>query len=173
MIEDYRKSSAFDILGSIGGLLALLQGIHIFLFGRPLFWGIFGAKLLTPFGIVGQFANRGFRQRLHDYYHVPEAQENPPDNDVSSAIRMNRFLLDYVLDMGPAAATPPTNPRDGNVYPAQPNVGPPDMQELHGHNGLPGDVYAQIPLLTANQPSSDQTPPVIDVSGATEPSDKQ
>ncbi|KAG9080161.1 hypothetical protein FRC06_007001, partial [Ceratobasidium sp. 370] len=141
MIEDYRKSSAFDILGSIGGLLALLQGLHIFLFGRPLFWGMFGAKLLTPFGIVGQFANGGFRQRLHDYYHTPEAQANPRDDDVSSAIRMNRFLLDYILDMGPAAATPHPNPREGNVDPEQPNVEPDDMRELHGHNGLPGDEY--------------------------------
>lgn len=41
-VEDYRLSSPLDILGSIGGLLALLQGIHIFLFGRPLFWGLFG-----------------------------------------------------------------------------------------------------------------------------------
>ncbi|KAG8778128.1 hypothetical protein FRC12_025146, partial [Ceratobasidium sp. 428] len=41
VIEDYRKSSMFDVLGSIGGLLALLQGVHVFLFGRPLLWGMF------------------------------------------------------------------------------------------------------------------------------------
>lgn len=42
VVEDYRAGSPLDVLGSIGGLLALLQGIHIFLFGRPLFWGLFG-----------------------------------------------------------------------------------------------------------------------------------
>lgn len=40
--EDYRLTGPFDILASIGGLLAFLQGLHIFLFGRPLFWGMFG-----------------------------------------------------------------------------------------------------------------------------------
>lgn len=42
VIEEYRIGGAFDILASIGGLLALLQGLHMFLFGRPLFWGLFG-----------------------------------------------------------------------------------------------------------------------------------
>lgn len=40
--EDYRLNSGFDILASIGGFLAFFQGVHIFLFGRPLFWGMFG-----------------------------------------------------------------------------------------------------------------------------------
>lgn len=47
VVENYRSSSPLDILGSIGGLLALLQGVHIFLFGRPLFWGLFGELFLT------------------------------------------------------------------------------------------------------------------------------
>lgn len=42
VVEEYRVGSRFDILASIGGLLALLQGLHVFLFGRPLFWGLFG-----------------------------------------------------------------------------------------------------------------------------------
>jgi hypothetical protein len=42
VVEDYRSSTAFDALGSIGGLLAILQGLHLLLFGRPLFWGITG-----------------------------------------------------------------------------------------------------------------------------------
>lgn len=46
VIEDYRSSSALDVLGSIGGLLALLQGIHVFLFGRPLFWGLLGKHFI-------------------------------------------------------------------------------------------------------------------------------
>jgi hypothetical protein len=42
VIEEYRDSSAFDILGSIGGLLALVQGIYMWLVGRPLLWGLTG-----------------------------------------------------------------------------------------------------------------------------------
>ena len=42
VIEEYRDSSAFDILGSIGGLLALVQGLYIWIAGRPLLWGLTG-----------------------------------------------------------------------------------------------------------------------------------
>ncbi|KAG9124172.1 hypothetical protein FRC07_012583, partial [Ceratobasidium sp. 392] len=52
-IEDYRSSTIFDAIGSIGGLLAILQGMHIMLFGRPMFWGLTGAKLINPFGLFG------------------------------------------------------------------------------------------------------------------------
>ncbi|KAG8705096.1 hypothetical protein FRC08_001844 [Ceratobasidium sp. 394] len=114
--EDYRESSAFEVLGSIGGLLALLQGIHIFLFGRPLFWGMFGAKLLSPFGLVGRLAGENFRRRLLEHYHAPDIRTNQADTgDASSTIRMNRFLLDYVLDMGPAAIPPGPERRPDDV----------------------------------------------------------
>ncbi|QRW06849.1 hypothetical protein RhiLY_05848 [Ceratobasidium sp. AG-Ba] len=108
VVEDYRQNGAFDVLGSIGGLLALLQGIHIFLFGRPLFWGMFGAKLLTPFGLVGRFATRGFKQRLRDHYtSVPASHPTdlPAGHRLGNAvadIQITKFLFDYVLDMGPA-----------------------------------------------------------------------
>jgi hypothetical protein len=39
---EYRQQTFPDVLSSIGGLLAALQGIHILLFGQPLLWGIFG-----------------------------------------------------------------------------------------------------------------------------------
>jgi hypothetical protein len=42
VIEDFRASTFFDALGSIGGLFALLQSIHVMLLGRPLLWGITG-----------------------------------------------------------------------------------------------------------------------------------
>jgi hypothetical protein len=41
-VDDYRSSTIFDAIGSIGGLFALLQALHIMLFGRPLFWGLTG-----------------------------------------------------------------------------------------------------------------------------------
>ncbi|KAF8601922.1 hypothetical protein BDV93DRAFT_607862, partial [Ceratobasidium sp. AG-I] len=110
VIEDYRSSSAFDVLGSIGGLLALLQGIHMFLFGRPLFWGLFGAKLISPFGLVGKLATKGFRQRLRSEYYPSGIQNERGVQEavqVQEAINMTQFLLDYVLDMGPASAQKP------------------------------------------------------------------
>ncbi|QRW11030.1 hypothetical protein RhiLY_10029 [Ceratobasidium sp. AG-Ba] len=105
IIEDYRTSGAFDVLGSIGGLIALLQGVHMFLFGRPLFWGLFGAKLLTPFGFLGRFASQSFRQRLQDHYTIQPVETDAAQDDIASLIRMNRFLLDYILDMGPVLPT--------------------------------------------------------------------
>jgi hypothetical protein len=54
-IEDYREHSTLDTLGSIGGLLALLQGMHMFLFGRPLFWGMFGGSTLLSWRIYQWF----------------------------------------------------------------------------------------------------------------------
>jgi hypothetical protein len=42
IIVDYRQHTFLDALSSIGGLLAALQGLHILVFGRPLWWGLFG-----------------------------------------------------------------------------------------------------------------------------------
>ncbi|KAG8685805.1 hypothetical protein FRC09_014517, partial [Ceratobasidium sp. 395] len=124
VIEEYRDSSAFDILGSIGGLLALVQGIYIWLVGRPLLWGLTGtvfqlfsfssyfvysgptagAKPISPFGLMGSFSLPGFRQTLREHYHTStsdhDKQESTPQRD-EDRIRMVAFLLDYVLDMGP------------------------------------------------------------------------
>ncbi|KAG8705097.1 hypothetical protein FRC08_001845 [Ceratobasidium sp. 394] len=151
--EDYRESSAFDVLGSIGGLLALLQGIHMFLFGRPLFWGIFGAKLLSPFGLVGRFADRSFRQRLQEHYHARDIQANQVDiHDASSTIRMNRFLLDYVLDMGPAAV--PSSPeRRPDDVPGSTHAGV-ELDGLQQHKRYgkpPGDEHTEEPLLDVDK----------------------
>lgn len=41
-VEDYRSSTVFDVLGSVGGLFAILQAIHVLLFGRPMLWGLTG-----------------------------------------------------------------------------------------------------------------------------------
>ena len=47
-IEDSRSSTVFDIIGSIGGLFALLQSLHVLLFGRPMLWGLTGEHQITP-----------------------------------------------------------------------------------------------------------------------------
>lgn len=107
VIEDYRASTAFDALSSIGGLLALLQGIHILLFGRPMFWGIFGAKLISPFGLLGRWSSPGFRRRLREHYAVPTQEAEDGGQDT---MRLYAFLRDYIVDFGPA--DPETNTRD-------------------------------------------------------------
>ncbi|KAG8716710.1 hypothetical protein FRC08_008952 [Ceratobasidium sp. 394] len=153
----------FDLLGSIGGLLALLQGIHIFLFGRPLFWGMFGAKLLTPFGFVGQFATKTFRQRLQEHYHIRGSQSNTEtsdeDTDLSNTIHMSRFLLDYVLDMGPASITRPSA-RQGDIESLHTSVELSEVQREREDRRDPGDT-SQTPLLAVDQPnlSLDDTTP--------------
>ncbi|KAF8601925.1 hypothetical protein BDV93DRAFT_509760 [Ceratobasidium sp. AG-I] len=124
VVEDYRTSSAFDVLGSIGGLLALLQGIHVFLFGRPLFWGLFGTKLITPFGLLGKLATKGFRRRLQEHYYPSDIHVKGNVQEVArmqDEIDMTRFLLDYVLDVGPAS-TPNPNPKAQDTLPLSSDV---------------------------------------------------
>ncbi|KAG8689128.1 hypothetical protein FRC09_012573 [Ceratobasidium sp. 395] len=99
-IEDYRSSTIFDAIGSIGGLLAILQGAHMLLFGRPMFWGLTGAKLINPFGLFGSCHSRGFRRRLRErYHHQPTAGQA---GDAAEVMRINAFLRDFVIDFGPA-----------------------------------------------------------------------
>ncbi|KAG9122251.1 hypothetical protein FRC07_001462 [Ceratobasidium sp. 392] len=102
VVEDYRASTAFDAIGSIGGLLAILQGLHILLFGRPMFWGIFGAKLLTPFGLLGGCSSAGFRRRLRGHYYANTDSCERGESTNSEMIRLHAFLRDYVIDFGPA-----------------------------------------------------------------------
>ncbi|QRV75539.1 hypothetical protein RhiJN_03554 [Ceratobasidium sp. AG-Ba] len=102
VIEDYRASTAFDALGSIGGLLAIFQGLHILLFGRPMFWGIFGAKLLAPFGLLGHCSSGRFRRRLRDHYYSSEETGGDYKQPKMDTVRLHAFLRDYVIDFGPA-----------------------------------------------------------------------
>ncbi|CAE6413103.1 unnamed protein product [Rhizoctonia solani] len=95
-IEDYRTGTILDVIGSVGGLFALLQAIHVFLFGRPLFWGLTGAKLIAPFGLLGACSSRGFKRRLREQYHKNTTDEN------EDTIRLDAFLRDFVVDFGPA-----------------------------------------------------------------------
>ncbi|KAG8709842.1 hypothetical protein FRC09_000446 [Ceratobasidium sp. 395] len=99
-VEDYRSSTIIDAIGSIGGLLAILQSVHILLFGRPLFWGFAGAKLVSPFGLFGSCHSRGFRRRLRERYHR-QSTSGQADNPVE-AFQMDAFLRDFVIDLGPA-----------------------------------------------------------------------
>ncbi|CAE6347816.1 unnamed protein product, partial [Rhizoctonia solani] len=95
-VEDYRSSSVLDVIGSVGGLFALLQAMNVLLFGRPLLWGLTGAKLITPFGLLGACSSRGFKRRLREEYHTTS-----PDDGMET-IRIVKFLRDFVIEFGPA-----------------------------------------------------------------------
>ncbi|KAH7338273.1 hypothetical protein B0J17DRAFT_417974 [Rhizoctonia solani] len=95
-IEDYRSGTILDVIGSVGGLFALLQAAHLLLFGRPLFWGLTGAKTITPFGLLGGCTSRDFKQRLKEKYHTKSKE------DGADTIRIVEFLRDFVIDFGPA-----------------------------------------------------------------------
>ena len=45
VMQQVRQNTFLGTLTSIGGLLAVIQGLHVICFGRPLFWGLFGAWL--------------------------------------------------------------------------------------------------------------------------------
>ncbi|KAH7332742.1 hypothetical protein B0J17DRAFT_677388 [Rhizoctonia solani] len=96
-IEDYRSGTILDVLGSVGGLFAILQTLHVLLFGRPLLWGLSGAKLITPFGLVGAFDTEDFHRRLRETYGREPTKDNP------DPIQTAAFLRDFVIDMGPLA----------------------------------------------------------------------
>ncbi|CAE6462907.1 hypothetical protein ACGC1H_002141 [Rhizoctonia solani] len=96
-IEDYRSGTILDILGSVGGLFAILQSIHLLLFGRPLLWGLLGTKLINPFGLVGAFDTKDFSRRLRETYGREPTKDNP------DTIQTAAFLRDFVIDFGPLA----------------------------------------------------------------------
>ncbi|KAF8668541.1 hypothetical protein RHS04_08959 [Rhizoctonia solani] len=95
-IEDYRSGTVLDVIGSVGGLFALLQAAHLLLFGRPLFWGLAGAKTISPFGLLGRCSSRNFKRRLREEYHTQSDEES------AHTIQIVKFLRDFVIDFGPA-----------------------------------------------------------------------
>ncbi|ELU36885.1 deuterolysin metalloprotease (M35) family domain-containing protein [Rhizoctonia solani AG-1 IA] len=113
-VEDYRSGTVFDVIGSVGGLFALLHAVHVLFFGRPLLWGLTGwsrsivklppphsttyagAKLITPFGLIGRCSSARFKSRLRREYH------EAPTEDSAGTIQIVKFLRDFVIDFGPA-----------------------------------------------------------------------
>ena len=43
ILQEVRNNTLLGAVASLGGLLAVFQGLHLMCFGRPLFWGLFGA----------------------------------------------------------------------------------------------------------------------------------
>ncbi|EUC59288.1 deuterolysin metalloprotease (M35) family containing protein, putative, partial [Rhizoctonia solani AG-3 Rhs1AP] len=103
-IDDYRSGTVVDVLGSVGGLFALLQAMHVLLFGRPLLWGLTGAKLISPFGLFGNCGSREFRRCLREEYYSASTEEG------SETIQVGKFLRDFVIEFGPADLDPESRP---------------------------------------------------------------
>ncbi|GAB1520162.1 hypothetical protein RhiTH_003235 [Rhizoctonia solani] len=99
-ITDYRASTILDVIGSVGGLFALLQAVHVLLFGRPLLWGLTGAKTITPFGLLGRCSSRSFRRRLREEYY------GGSDEESTDTIQIGKLLRDFVIELGPADIDP-------------------------------------------------------------------
>jgi len=98
VIVDNRERTFLAAVSSIGGLLAALQGLHVLLFGRPLWWGIFGIQLIDPFGIFGTAFSRGAEERMVSRYgYIPHS----PTDDSTGAHSLGLFLSEFVMEVGP------------------------------------------------------------------------
>jgi len=98
VIMDYRRNTFVAALSSLGGLLASVQAIHLLLYGRPLWWGLFGAKLLSPFGLFSGWSySEDVRKRMIARYgYIPTPETSTPD------LRgLSLFLSDFIVDTGP------------------------------------------------------------------------
>lgn len=63
-----------------------------------------GAKLITPFGLLGACSTRSFKRRLREHYHRPESTISPYASDAAETMRLGAFLRDFVIEFGPAEA---------------------------------------------------------------------
>ncbi|CAE6459193.1 unnamed protein product, partial [Rhizoctonia solani] len=122
-IEDYRSGTVVDVIGSVGGLFALLQALNVLLFGRPLLWGLTGVKSIAPFGLIGAFSSKGFKQRLREEYHGTSTE------DGMDTIKIVKFLRDFVIEFGPADLDP--EPRSSR----RPTLPPKDGDQGEGTAG--------------------------------------
>ncbi|KAG8763606.1 hypothetical protein FRC11_000544 [Ceratobasidium sp. 423] len=132
-IDDYREGTVLDALGSIGGLFALLQAAHVLLFGKPMLWGLTGAKLITPFGLIGMCTSKGFKRRLRQHYYGQDTQG-------SETFKVGAFLRDYVLELGPADFDPgqPARVSSGNAS---------SPSRFISQSGEAIDEHVQVPLM--------------------------
>ncbi|KAF8598839.1 hypothetical protein BDV93DRAFT_609644 [Ceratobasidium sp. AG-I] len=83
-----------------------------------------GAKLITPFGFVGNFLpSKDFQDRLQKHYYPTQKTPEDQARVEQETVLMTRFLLDYVIDMGPVPKAP--------LYSTPPEGGPrPEYQRI-------------------------------------------
>ncbi|ELU37667.1 hypothetical protein AG1IA_08304 [Rhizoctonia solani AG-1 IA] len=101
-IEDYRSGTVLDVIGSVGGLFALLQAAHLLLFRETVIlgtsrWAVWSFRHgHCPFGLLGRCSSRNFKRRLREEYHTQSDEES------AHTIQIVKFLRDFVIDFGPA-----------------------------------------------------------------------
>lgn len=61
-----------------------------------------GAKLITPFGLLGACSTRGFKRRLREQYHRPGLPLSSNTGEAVETIRLGAFMRDFVIEFGPA-----------------------------------------------------------------------
>ncbi|KAG8700825.1 hypothetical protein FRC11_012630 [Ceratobasidium sp. 423] len=91
-----------------------------FIMSSPLLDALLGskpAKLISPFGLFGKCTgDKAFRRRLWECYYRPPAEGVTPGDDRrvldEENMDMSRFLLKFVIDMGPASPPAQTMTRD-------------------------------------------------------------
>ncbi|KAF8700304.1 hypothetical protein RHS03_06678, partial [Rhizoctonia solani] len=150
-IEDYRSGTILDVIGSVGGLFALLQAAHLLLFGRPLFWGLVGAKTISPFGLLGQCSSRGFKRRLREEYHIQSTEEG------TDTIHIVKFLRDFVIDFGPANLDSESHALQQS-RPSSPRV------ETHEESAAEAQTSPLMRAPAEDEPSLGETKPIDDQS---------
>jgi len=133
--QEYRTHTLLNALTSIGGLLAVFQSIHLLCFGRPLFWGLFGSKLLDPFGIFGRLSNT-LQSNMRKRYI----------SEHSNTLNLHLFLSEFVIEMDPLDS-------DAEVEGGNDNDN--DMEVKGGD-----DSREDMNLLDSRQSSIANSPPV-------------
>jgi len=170
IIEEYRQHTFPDALSSIGGLLAILQGLHVLVFGRPLWWGLFGmsfcvslsqisfikciciitgSKAVNPFGLFGT-VSPGIREKIIARYgYIP----NPTIDGDSATHKLGLFLSDFMLDVGPLSKDDEemVQEEEGNLRPEGDRYRPELLRRRLGESaGVGSDVEMMDVLLERN-----------------------
>ncbi|KAL5634079.1 hypothetical protein ACGC1H_006047 [Rhizoctonia solani] len=106
-IDDYRSSTILDVIGSVGGLFAVLHGVYVLLFGRPLFWGLSGHQAHHSVRAIWKVYLQRFL-RTSDGAVPSQIRRKQRRLDRHAVVR---FLRDFVIDFGPADFNP-----EGHTY---------------------------------------------------------
>ncbi|KAG8696167.1 hypothetical protein FRC11_000926, partial [Ceratobasidium sp. 423] len=113
------------------------------------------AKLITPFGFMGRFAGEDFKQRLRERYHrgIEDTLESRVDvSREEENIDITRFLLDHVIDIGPASAIPQVD-RRSDLRPSS----TPRRRNLPG-TGQDDTELAELTRLSKHGPPNSEGP---------------
>jgi hypothetical protein len=91
------QTDVLGIFGKFNSFFALPMNLKV---------AMAGAKLITPFGLLGRWCSIDFQERLRTYYHTTQPRTGNEQNDSMDVVRVFAFLRDYVIDFGPADFKP-------------------------------------------------------------------